>query len=123
MIEGRIIAILPQKSGNKRDGGTWVSQEFVLETEEQYPQKVCFEVFGEDKITSADLHIEDKVSVDFKFSCREYQGKWYNSIKAWKFSKLVAAPEQNINKPVSTPGTAAPINNTNSDQTDDSLPF
>lgn len=122
MIQGKIIAILPQRTGNKRDGGTWVSQEFVLETEEQYPQKICFEVFGEDKITSADLHIEDKVSIDFNFSCREYQGKWYNSIRAWKINKLVAAPEQSTNKPVSAPNSQSPTNNTNADQ-DGDLPF
>lgn len=123
MIEGKIIAILPQRTGNKRDGSTWISQEFVLETEEQYPQKVCFEVFGEDKIADANLHVEDKVSVDFNFTCREYQGRWYNTIKAWKINKLVAAPEQNTNKPASAPNYQSPTNNTNVGQTDDPLPF
>ena len=49
-ISGKIIAVLEKQSGISKSGNNWASQEYVLETSEQYPKKICFRVFGEDKI-------------------------------------------------------------------------
>ena len=48
---GKIIAILPPRGGVSRTSGNeWKSQEFVIENHDQYPRKMCFDVFGADKI-------------------------------------------------------------------------
>lgn len=101
-IEGKIIAILQQRKGNKKDGSEWISQEFVLETEDQFPQRTCFEIYGKDKIDEASIEVGDKVNIGFNLSCREYNGKWFNTIKAWRVSKRGGAPKQNTNNPAST---------------------
>lgn len=86
--------------------GEWKSQEFVITTEEQYPKMVCFQVFGEDRINSFALQIGEAVKVSFDISAHEYQGRFFNSINAWKVEKLMPIaqnpplnPQQNANAP------------------------
>lgn len=95
-ITGKIIAVLEPRSGNaKSSGNPWKIQEYVLETTgEQYPKKMMFNIFGEDKINQAAINIGDEVVVSFDINAREYNGRWYNDIRAWRVSHEVngAAP-------------------------------
>lgn len=84
-ISGKIIAVLPLASGEGKNG-TWRSQDYVLETFDQYPKKVCFNLFN-DKITQFPLSIGDEVTVSFDIDSREYNGRWYTSIRAWRVEK------------------------------------
>ena len=84
--------------------GEWKSQEFVITTEEQYPKMVCFQVFGEDRIISFALQLGEAVKVSFDISAHEYQGRFFNSINAWKVEKIMPIaqnpplnPQQNYN--------------------------
>lgn len=84
-IIGKAIAALPVKSGvSQRTGEQWQSREYVIETQEQYPKRMCFEVFGIDKLKEFNIRNNDLIKVHFDISAREYNGKWYNSIRAWK---------------------------------------
>ena len=84
-IIGKAIAALPVKSGvSQRTGEQWQSREYVIETQEQYPKKMCFEVFGIDKLKEFNIRNNDLIKVNFDITAREYNGKWYNSIRAWK---------------------------------------
>lgn len=91
-ISGKIIAVLPMATGQGKNG-TWRSQDYVLETADQYPKKVCFNLFG-DKIDQFPMSIDDQVNVSFDIESREYNGRWYTSIRAWKVEKgaINAAP-------------------------------
>lgn len=59
-IKGKIIAVLPPKSGTTARG-QWQSQQYVLETEEQYPKRLLFDVFGEDKIKQFSIQPNESV--------------------------------------------------------------
>ena len=84
-IIGKAIAALQVKSGvSQRTGEQWQSREYVIETQEQYPKKICFEVFGIDKLKEFNIRNNDLIKVHFDITAREYNGKWYNSIRAWK---------------------------------------
>ena len=84
-IIGKAIAALPVKSGvSQRTGEQWQSREYVIETQDQYPKKMCFEVFGTDKLKEFNIRNNDLIKVYFDITAREYNGKWYNSIRAWK---------------------------------------
>lgn len=84
-IKGRIIAALPLRSGvSQKDGKSWMTQEYVIETMEQYPKRCVFNVFGEDKIKEYNLQVGSEVTVKFDINAREYNGRWYNDIRAWK---------------------------------------
>ncbi len=87
-IEGKIIQVLPLQGGvSKTSGKEWALQAYVLETKEQYPKKVHFEVFGDDRIKANPCGVDDIVSVDFDIESREFNGRWYTSIRAWRIVK------------------------------------
>ena len=97
-IEGKIIQVLPLQGGvSKTSGKEWSLQAYVLETKEQYPKKVHFEVFGDDRIKANPCGVDDIVSVDFDIESREFNGRWYTSIRAWRIVKqdaTQAAPQE-----------------------------
>ena len=82
-ITGKIIAVLPTRSGTSASGTQWSSQTAVIETHEQYPKKVAFDVLG-DKITEFNLQVGEEVTVSFDIKAREFNGKWFDSVNAWR---------------------------------------
>ena len=59
---GKIIAILQPKGGvSKATGNEWKAQEFVIESHDQYPRKMCFEVFGADKIDQFNIQMGEEL--------------------------------------------------------------
>ena len=94
-ISGKLIQVLPEQGGvSKTSGKEWKLQAYVLETQEQFPKKVHFEVFGEDRIKANPCQLDDVVTVSFDIESREFNGRWYTSIRAWKIQQGVveAAP-------------------------------
>lgn len=84
-ISGKIIAVLPERGGvSQRTGTEWKVATYVLETMEQYPKKCCFEVFGTDKIQQMNIQVGQMLTVSVDIDAHEYQGRWYNQIRAWK---------------------------------------
>lgn len=92
-ITGRAIAALPVRTGVSSKG-QWMSREYVIETQEQYPKKICFDVFGEDKLKEFNIRENDIIKVFININAREFKGKWYNTISAWKVEHLGAAAPQ-----------------------------
>lgn len=137
-IVGKIIQVLPLQSGtSSRTGNSWQVQSYVLETQEQYPRKVCFEIFGEDKIKNNPCNIDDLVTVSFDIESREFNGRWYTSIRAWRVqqgdmtSAQPAAAVPQSAAPAAAPAAApqsAPVANTqvfdaSADDESGDLPF
>lgn len=81
-ITGKIIHVLELVSGDskRREGEKWYRQEYVLETMEEYPRKVCFQLWGEDRIKGANLQLGDMIRLTFNIESREYNGRWYTSV-------------------------------------------
>ena len=110
-IVGKITHVLPLQEGVGRNGNPWKLQGYVLETIENYPRKVHFEVFGEDRIKNNPCAIDQIVTVSFDIESREFNGRWYTSIRAWKIQQgdmtqqPAAAPAA---APVAAPVAAAP---------------
>jgi hypothetical protein len=84
-ITGRIIQILAEEKGEGRNG-PWKKQNFILETQEQFPKKVCIAVWG-DKIDLKSFGINEAVTVSINIESREFNGKWYTDVKAWRAIK------------------------------------
>lgn len=93
-ITGKIIQVLPEVGGVSKAGNEWKKQEYVLETHDQYPKKVCFQIFGADKIAQAAIQPGEELTVSFDIDSREYQGRWFTSINAWKVDRPMAAASQ-----------------------------
>ena len=113
------------QEGVGRNGNPWKLQGYVLETIENYPRKVHFEVFGEDRINNNPCAIDQIVTVSFDIESREFNGRWYTSIRAWKIQQgdmtqaggapaaapVAAAPVQAAPAPAAAPAAeAAPAN-------------
>lgn len=92
-ITGKIIAVLPANSGvSARTGNPWKSQEFVIETHDQYPRKCCFRVFGEEKIKQFNIQSGEELTVSFDIDAHEYNGRWFNNISAWAVNRVAQQP-------------------------------
>ena len=101
-IVGKIIQVLPLQEGvGKSSGQPWKIQSYVLETQEQYPKKVCFELFGEERINNNRCQLDDIVTVSFDIDSHEYNGKWYTRIRAWRVQQgIVTNNDQPMAQPV-----------------------
>lgn len=85
-ITGKIIQALPEVGGTSRAGNAWRKREYVLETQETYPKKVCFNFFG-DRIDQYPMQVGDVMTVSFDLESREFNGRWYTDVRAWKAEK------------------------------------
>jgi hypothetical protein len=85
-VNGKVLVILPEQTGQGKNG-TWVKQDFVIETEDQFPKKACFSVWGDKVSEIRNLKIGEQVSVSFNIESREFNNKWYTDLRAWKISK------------------------------------
>ena len=87
-ITGKIIAVLPANSGTSaRTGNPWMSQTYVIETQGQYPKKLAFDVFGEDRIKQFNIKQGEELTVRFDIDAHEYQGRYFNQIRAFNVEK------------------------------------
>lgn len=81
-LQGKVIAVLPERSGVSQRG-EWKSQDYVIETHDAYPRKMVFGVFGADRISRFNIQIGQEVTVSFDIDAHEYQGRWFNNIRAF----------------------------------------
>lgn len=125
-VTGVIIAILPEQGGTSKTGNEWKKQEYVLETQDQYPKKVCFQLFGADRIAQAAIQAGELVTVSFDIDSREYQGRWFTNINAWKVDRPgVDAPVAGMTPNNFAPASAPIATGPSFEPTDaiDDLPF
>ena len=87
-IKGKCIAVADLRSGQSQSGNNWQKRDFVIETTEKYPRKVCLTLFG-DKVSLCPS-VGSYVSVSFDIDAHEYNGKWYNQINAWRVEQAQA---------------------------------
>lgn len=71
-LQGKVIAVLPERSGVSARG-EWKAQSFVIETHEQYPKKLCFDVFGADRLAQFNIQSGEELLVSFDIDAHEYQ--------------------------------------------------
>jgi len=106
-LTGKIIAVMQPRSGvSARTGNPWMTQEYVLEVPGQYPKKCVFNVFGEDRIKQFNIQMGEDVTVSFDIDAREYNGRWFNDIRAYNVTRG-AAPVAAA--PAAAPADAAPF--------------
>jgi hypothetical protein len=85
-ISGKLIQLLPLQTGESKNG-TWKKQDIIIETQAQYPKKVCISIWG-DKINESILKVGNMLNISFDIESREYNGRWYTDIKAWKIESV-----------------------------------
>lgn len=119
-IQGKIVQVLPLQSGEGRNG-PWKKQEFVIETEGQYPKKICISMWG-DRIDDAVIQEGNEVTASIDIESREYNGRWYTDVKAWKLEgSATAAPASSETATAAAPVASPPL--PEALEGDDDLPF
>ncbi|MBO4488661.1 MAG: DUF3127 domain-containing protein [Bacteroidales bacterium] len=83
-ITGILRQKLPIQQGTSKTGNPWMKQEFVIETQEQYPRKICANLWGDRTDMLNQFEVGHLVKVSFDLESREFNGKWYTDVKAWK---------------------------------------
>lgn len=96
-VKGKVEQILKPESGVSKAGKEWKKQEFVMETDEQFPRKVCFTLFGDKVDLLNGLTSGQEVEVSFNLDSREFNGRWFTNVNAWKIDKV--AEENNLPEP------------------------
>jgi hypothetical protein len=81
-LTAKLTQILPLQTGAGKNG-EWKKQDIIVETDGQYPKKICISVWG-DKINTKQLVVGNKLKIDFDVESREYNSRWYTDVKAWK---------------------------------------
>ena len=95
-LTGRIIAVMEPRSGvSARTGNSWMTQEYVLEVPGQYPKRCVFNLFGEDRIKQFNIQNGEDLTIQFDIDAREYQGRWFNDIRAYNVIRGQVAPAPN----------------------------
>lgn len=113
-LTAKLIQLLPLQTGTGKNG-QWKKQDIIVETEATYPKKICVSIWG-DKIDASQLQPGNLLKIDFDVESREFNGRWYTDIKAWKIETAVGS--QSVVSEKST-GYTGPENTNN----DDDLPF
>jgi hypothetical protein len=112
-LTGRIIAVMAAQSGvSQRTGNSWMSQDYVIEVPGQYPRRCVFRIFGEDRIKQFNIQMNEDVTIQFDIDAHEYQGRWFNDIRAYNVIRGQVQP------PVAAPVEPAPF-----PQSDAASPF
>ena len=109
-ITGKIIAALEPRGGvSQRTGNSWKTQEFVIETHEQYPRKCVFNVFGEDRLREFNIQVGEELTVSFDIDAREFNGRWYTDVSAYSAQPIdLSAPAPMGGVAPAAPQSAAP---------------
>lgn len=119
-IKGKIVKILEVETGTSKAGKEWKKQNFVIDTGNQYNPEVCFQLFGDEKIENFNKYnkVGQEVEVSFNVSSREFKGKYYHNLDAWKVfkSEVKEIPQME--------GTLKSLDDLNiSDTENDDVPF
>lgn len=125
-IKGKVIFVSEIASGTSKSGNAWQKCEFCIETDGQYPKKVCFTLFG-DRVKICPK-VGDVVNVGFDIDAHDYNGRWFNQINAWKVeavgttqAQCAAAPQQAPQQPATE--TPFPPQQPTAAQDSDDIPF
>ena len=124
-LTGKIIAVMEPRGGvSARTGNSWKTQEYVLEVPGQYPKRCLFNVFGEDRINQFNIQNGDELTIQFDIDAREYNGRWFNDIRAYN---VIRGQQPVAGAPVAAPSQATspfpPAQEPVAEGSSDDLPF
>ena len=83
-FKGKVIKVLKKVTGTSKKGAEWSKQEYVLESDGQYPKHLCVEVFGEEKINQFNIQLGQIINAHLNVDSSEWRERWFNQIQVWK---------------------------------------
>ncbi len=110
-LTARLVQLLPLQTGSGKNG-EWKKQDIIVETDGQYPKKVCISIWG-DKVNPSILQPGATLNISFDVESREYNGRWYTDVKAWKVEPAGSG----------APASSDDVHGTSFTSSDEDLPF
>jgi hypothetical protein len=87
-VMGKIVQVLDMQTGTSARGD-WKKQDIILETEEQYPRKICVTLWGDRINDIAGVQIgKELLTISVYIESREFNGRWYTDVRAWKIQRV-----------------------------------
>jgi hypothetical protein len=123
-LTGKVLQVLPEQTGTGRNG-QWSRQDFIVETQEQYPKKVCFSAWGDKVSQVKSFKADDTVKVSFNIESREFNGRWYTDLRVWKIETGIQEKAQGADRFID-PGLPTDLQPLTADDVNgekDDLPF
>jgi hypothetical protein len=113
ILEGKVIKCIGIKEGTSQAGREWKLASYLIDTttNEQYPKQVAVEVFGEDRINELSLIPDEQVKLNVEIESREFNGKWYTSVRAWGRAEDEQTTQPSA-QPQKQPVTTQPVEET-----------
>ena len=123
-VTGKVFKILNEQTGTSAAGKTWVKQELVIETDEQYPKKIAVTAMG-DKIVPVvkKLKLGEQITAHINIESREYQDRWFSNVNVWRIDKLDSNSTPTDTTSASTTSTKTTKRGTSPNDDDSDLPF
>ena len=105
-LKGVIYKMLPMVTGTSARG-TWSKLEMVIEQPGEYPKKALIEFWG-DKAELAETKLAEgmEITAHINIEAREHNGRWYNTVRCWKFDTNEAANAGGYMPPQAGAGSA-----------------
>jgi hypothetical protein len=119
-LEGKIIHLGGIETGVSKQGNKWQKQEFVIETKDQYPRKVMMSVMGDKVNELKRFAVGNEIKASLNIESREYNGRWYTDVRAWKLEGNASAASDQQEDPFH-PDNEPSFNG--GDSSTDDLPF
>jgi hypothetical protein len=92
-LTGKIIAEFNERGGvSNRTGNEWKAKSYVLEVPGDFPRKLVFDVFGVDRLQAFNIQIGELLTVHFDIDAHEYNGRWFNDVRAFRIDRGQVAP-------------------------------
>lgn len=130
-LVAKLIKILPEQTGQGANG-PWRKVEFVVETQDQYPKKVCMSLWGNRADELKKVQVGQNIRTYFNVESREYEGRWFTNAQAWRIDNAEggqAVSPQGVtqattpqNQPVAAANTQ-PAEELNASNQEEDLPF
>ncbi len=120
-ITGRIIQKLGLQEGTSAKGG-WKKQDFIIETSDKFPKKICVSAWSEKVDELNRYNINDDVKLSVNIESREYNGKWYTDVRFWKIESASAQGQTRDNSSQAPP-VFEEMNEFGNENVSDDLPF
>ena len=106
-LTGKIIAEFNERGGvSNRTGNEWKAKSYVMEVPGEFPRKLVFDVFGVDRLQAFNIQIGETLTVHFDIDAHEYNGRWFNDVRAFRIDRGQAAPTA---APEAAPAPEAPV--------------
>ena len=110
-LECNLVRKLEPVSGTSARG-PWSKQEFIVQYQDgNFPNQVVLNVWGEDKVRDLGQYQPgDRIKASLTPSSREFNGRWYTDIRAWKIERVIAPAAGTAAAAPAAPAAAAPAN-------------